>query len=51
MVFPDQQKSWSVPLSPPSSFVKHELPFPSGLKSRMHIGYRAVTVMCADRAE
>ena len=41
-------------LSPPN-FVKRELPFPHGLKSRTHIGYlavdHAVTVMCADRAE
>ena len=42
-------------LSPPSNFVKRELPFPRGLKSRMHIVYRAVnhvvTILCADRAE
>ena len=29
-------------LSPPSNFVKRELPFSCGLKSRRHIGYRAV---------
>ena len=38
-----------------NNFVKRELPFPRGLKSCMHIGYRvvnhAVTIMCADRTE
>ena len=28
-------------LSPPNNFVKRELPFPRGLKSRTNIGYRA----------
>ena len=36
----------------PSNFVKHELPFLRGLKSRRHIGYLAlnhvVTIMCVD---
>ena len=42
-------------LSPPNNFVKPELPFPQGLKSRTHIGYRAmnpaVMIMRADRTE
>ena len=37
-------------LNPPNNFAKRELPFPRGLKSRTHIGYRAenhaVTIMC-----
>ena len=39
---------------PANNFVKREFPFLSGLKSRTHVGYRAVnhavTIMC-DRAE
>ena len=41
--------------SRPSNFVKSELPFPLGLKSHTHIGYRAVNhavmIMCADHAK
>ena len=39
----------------PNNFVRRELPFRCGLKSRTHIGYctvnHAVTIMCPDRAE
>ena len=42
MGFCDQQKSWPVPLSQPSNFIKCELPFLHGLKSHTHIGYCAV---------
>ena len=42
-------------LSPPNNFVKPKLPFPRGLKSCTHIGYRAVNhavmIVCAVRAE
>ena len=41
-------------VSPPN-FIKRELPFRHGLKSRMQIGYcgvnHRITIMCADRTD
>ena len=41
--------------SPPINFVKRELPFRHGLKSRTHIDYpvvnHAVAIICADHAK